>query len=217
MQERPNRATTGTASLDAIAPIAAFLVANRLGGLRWAVAMATAASLAVTVNRRRNGVPLGTFLPILTVLIIGRGVIGVITGSEDVYFGLGIAGKLAFGVLLLVSALTARSAAARLADIALEAPESAKTTETWRSTMAQISIIGGLYYLCSGAFDVWLYQRSSVEGYVVVRFLANWPLSVAALAGAFVIAQRRLPSIDGIDSVAAMIEQRWTPAAEQQK
>jgi hypothetical protein len=78
-------------SLEAIAPIVVFVVLNRLFGLRWAVVGATIWSLKVVIDRYRRGQPLGRFLPLVTVAVIGRGVIGVITDSETVYFGLGIA------------------------------------------------------------------------------------------------------------------------------
>ena len=74
--------------------------------------------------------------------------------------------------------------------------------------MAIITAIGGLYYGISAVIDVVLLQRNSIEGFVLLRFLANWPLSLVAISAAFFVAQRRLPTIPGVHSVADLMERR---------
>ena len=209
MQDPPAPpAAAGARSFDAVVPVVLFLVVNRLGGLRWAVAAATVWSLKVVVDRRRRGQTLGVVMPIITVAIIGRGVVGIITDSETVYFGLGIAAKFAAAAALIGSSAIGRPLAAAGAPYVLAVDEAMTRHPLWRSTMSMITVIAGLYYALSGAIDVVLLQRNSIEGFVLLRFLANWPLSLIAISAAFFLAQRRLPGIPGITSVAALMEQR---------
>ncbi len=198
----------GVRSLEPIAPILLFLVLNRLGGLRLAVAGATLWAIKLGVDRRRRGQPLGRFVPILTAALIARGVAGIITDSENVYFGLGIAGKFAGGALLLGSAMIGKPLAALGAPMLLAATDEMQRHPIWRSTMAWITAIGGLYYVASASLDIVLLQRNDIESFVLLRFVANWPLSLAAILLALFVAHLRLPLVPGVTSALELIETR---------
>lgn len=195
-------------SLESIGPILLFLALNRLVGLRWAVAGATLWSLKLVVDRRRRNQSLGVFLPVITAGLIARGLIAVIADSETVYFGLGIGAKFAVAVAAFGSVLIGRPLANLGAPHFLGVDTAVTGHPEWRTAMSAITGIGGLYYLLSGAVDIALFQRNSVEGFVLWRFLANWPLSVAALVAIAGVAQWRLNRIPGIDSVGELIEAR---------
>ena len=190
-----------------MAPILIFLVVNRLAGLRWAVLAATVWSIKVVIDRRRAGIPLGRFMPLVTGAVIIRGVIGIVTDSETVYFGLGIASKYAIALVLITSVLIGRPLAARAIPYLMVLPHDSDQHPIFIGTMRFVTVIAGVYYAASATFDIWLFQRSSVEGYVIVRFLANWPLSAAALV-AIVASLQRLQRIPGVDSVTDLVEQR---------
>lgn len=200
--------SSGLRSLEPVAPILVFLVLNRIGGLRLAVGGSTLWALKLGIDRRRRGQPLGRFVPILTVAIIARGIAGIVTDSETVYFGLGIAGKYAVAAVLIGSALVGRPLAALGAPYLLAATEEMQQHPVWRSTMAIISVIAGLYYLASASLDVVLLQRNGIEGFVLLRFLANWPLSLAAILLSLAVAQLRLPRVPGVTSALELVETR---------
>jgi hypothetical protein len=206
-QSLPAR-TGGFRSLEPVAPIIIFLALNRLGGLRVAVVGATLWGIKLAVDRRRRGQPLGRFVPILTVALIARGVAGIITDSETVYFGLGIAGKFAGAAVLIGSAVIGKPLAALGAPMLLAATDEMQKHPVWRSTMAIITAIAGLYYLASATLDVILLQRNGIEGFVLLRFIANWPLSLAAILLALAVAQVRLPRVPGVTSALDLIETR---------
>lgn len=209
MQHSPARpAPTGARSFDAVVPVVLFLAVNRLAGLRWAVAAATIWSLKVVIDRRRRGQALGVVMPIITLAIIGRGIIGIATDSETVYFGLGIGAKYAAAAALIGSALIRRPLAAVGAPHLFAVDDETTSHPLWRSTMSIITVIAGLYYAVSATIDVVLLQRNSIEGFVLLRFLANWPLSMLTISAAFYVAHRRLPRIPGVSSVAALMEGR---------
>jgi hypothetical protein len=74
--------------------------------------------------------------------------------------------------------------------------------------MAIITAIAGLYYVTSASFDIWLFRRNSVEGFVLLRFFANWPLSAVTLLAILIVLQVRLQKIPGIPPVATLVEER---------
>jgi len=189
-------------------PVLLFLAVNRLAGLRWAVVAATVWSIKVIVDRRRKQLPLGRFMPIVTAAVLIRGAIGAITGSETVYFGLGIATKYVVAAVLVGSAVIGAPLATKAAPYVMEIPKNMAQHHLFASTMAIVTLIGGLYYLLSASFDIWLFRRSSVEGFVLVRFLANWPLSSAAIIAIMATTQLRLQRIPDVPPVKALVEQR---------
>lgn len=212
MPERQTSGGTGVGgSLQSAVPVVLFVAVNRIGGLRWAVVVATLWSVWMVIDRRRRGVPLGVFMPVVTAAVIIRGAIGAITENETLYFGLGIATKFAVALVLALSVAIGRPLARVAAPYVLELTADVAAHRIFRSTMSIITSIGALYYLLSATFDVWLFRRSTVDGYVIIRFLANWPLSVAALAAVAGVASR-LKRIPGVDSVTALVEARMARA-----
>ena len=192
-------------SFEMLVPIVLFVLLNRFVGLRWAVIGATIWSVKVVLTRRRRGLSFGRFLPLVTAAVIGRGVVGVLTESEALYFGLGIGTKYAVAATLAVSVLARRPLASIAAANVFTIVQETQKHPVFRSTMAMVSVIGAVYYLVSATFDIWLYRRSSVEGYVIVRFLVNWPLSVAAGLFALLIMRRRLPSVPGLKALNELL------------
>ena len=57
--EQAGLASSG--GMDSVISVAAFMVANRLGGLGWAIAASTAWSLKAAYTRRRKGVGIGKY------------------------------------------------------------------------------------------------------------------------------------------------------------
>ncbi|MGZ0178455.1 MAG: DUF3159 domain-containing protein, partial [Acidimicrobiales bacterium] len=200
-------ATPSQFSMHAVIPVLVFLAANRIAGLRWAVLATTIGSLGVAVDRRRKGQPLGRLMPIVTAAVIVRGAIGIATGSETVYFGLGIATKYLMAAVLLGSATIGVPLAERAAPLVMRIPQEMAEHRLFRSTMAIITSIAGLYYVVSASFDIWLFRRSSVEGFVLLRFFANWPLTAVTLLAILVVLQSRLQKIPGVPPVATLVEQ----------
>lgn len=195
-------------SWQSAAPVLLFIAVNRLAGLRPAVVAATLWSVKVIVDRRRQGIPLGRFMPLITAAVILRGAAGAITDSEAVYFGIGIATRYVVAIALIGSVLVRRPLAALAAPHAMVMPQGMTQHRLFRSTMAIVTLIAGAYYIASATFDLWLFRRSSVEGFVIWRFLANWPLSAAAIVAALAVLQLRLTRIPGVSSVTALVEAR---------
>lgn len=201
------------ASLEGIFPVVAFMVLNSVAGLGWAIAGATVVSLWSAISRRRRGVPIGRFLPIIMVIIIGRGAIGIITDSEAVYFGLGIASKFAIAAALAISVAIGKAAVGYLAPYVLGFDDETQQHRSYRSAMAHITVIGAIYYLISASFDIWLFNNASTNQYVLVRFIVNWVFTTGAIVGSAIYLNRRLQEIPGMPSLMTVVEDRITEQA----
>lgn len=204
----PNDGKVGPNSLETIGPLVLFLVVNRLAGLRWAVAAATLWSLKLVVDRRRKGLPLGRFFPILTGAVLARGLIGIITDSEDVYFGLGIGAKGLTGLALVISVLVRKPLIARFLPSLLALESHTTSHPRYYRTANILTAIAGAYYITSALVDLWLYQRSSIEGFVLLRFVANWPLALAALLLAATLGNRQFDQIPDTPRLVELAERR---------
>lgn len=194
--------------LDSIMPIVLFLGLRRLFGLAWGIVGATAWALKVAVQRKRAGHPIGKFLPIITAGIIARGVVGIITDSEAVYFGIGIGVKAAIGVALIGSVLIGRNLIATYAPLLVGFDDATVANPIYRRAMDRVAIAAGVAQLVSSAFDVWLYNNSSVGGYLTIRFFVNWPFTTLVLFGAFAYLGRELAKIPGFPGMNALLEMR---------
>lgn len=145
----------------------------------------------------------------ITAALLVRGAIGAITGSEAVYFGLGIGAKFAGAAVLAASVLLGKPLAAVAAPHILVVSAETRRHQAFRSAMRDATLIGALYYCVSASFDVWLFQRSDVEGFVIIRLLANWPFGLLMLGGAFALVSARFRKIDGLEPLPTLLEQRF--------
>ncbi len=192
--------------IDSVAPVAIFLLLNRFAGLGWAVAGATVWGVQATVRRGRRGEAIGKFLPLLIIYLLVRGVIGIITDSEDVYFGIGIATKAAIGLGLIGTVIFRRSFLSQVLPMVLPfKPETIKH-KVFSRVMAQMTVALGFYQILTSVWDVWLYRQTSVDGYVVIRTLVGFPAGfVASLIAIFYI-DRSLRRADGFKGFVDLLE-----------
>jgi hypothetical protein len=200
--------------LDSVISVGVFMIANRWGGLGWAIGLSTAWSLTAAFRRRRKGLAIGKLLPITAAVLLVRGVIGIVTDSKAIYFGSGIAIQAAIGVGLIASALVGKSVIGQFAHRVLPFPAFVVAHPIYRSTMARLTIVAGTYEIAKSGWDVWIYNNSSTNGFVLLRFLAGWLSGVIAITASIVYADRRLKKIDGFDGMLPMLEE-MSPAGVQ--
>lgn len=197
-------------TLDNLGLIAIFLIANQLAGLRWAIAGASLWGARSMIMRKRRGSPIGKFLPILLLYLVVRGGLGIIFDSEDVYFGIGIATKVAIGLVLLGSVLIGKPLMNRLVPLVFPFDDEVKEHRIYHSTMSHLTLLGAAFELFSSVWDVWLLTNASVTGFVLIRFLVGTVLGIVVFMGAFFYAQRRLDKIPGFEGLLKMLERMST-------
>ena len=142
--------------IDSVAPVVIFLLLNRFAGLGWAVGGATVWGIQITVRRSRRGEAVGKFLPLLIVYLLVRGLIGIITDSEDVYFGIGIATKAAIGLGLIVTVLLKRSFLSQIIPAVLPFKKETIKHKVFSRVMSQMTVLLGFYQILTSIWDVWL-------------------------------------------------------------
>jgi hypothetical protein len=193
-------------AFDSIVSVAAFIVLDKIAGLPWAIAGATAWSLKATYVKHRKGQAIGWLLPTTTVYLIIRGVIGIITDSRAVYFGIGIGTKMLIGLGLIGSVVIGRGILAMYAHRILPFPEAVRTHRIFRSTMNHLTLFAGVYELGSAAWDIWLYNHSSTSGFVVIRLLVNYVATFVAIFGGLFYMDVRLKRIPGFGGLLELAE-----------
>lgn len=199
-------ATSYRRLIDSVAPVAIFLLLNRFAGLGWAVAGATVWGVQASVRRTRRGEAIGKFLPLLIFYLLVRGLIGIITDSEDVYFGIGIATKAAIGLGLIGTVIFRRSFLSQVLPIVLPFKAETIKHKVFSRVMAQMTVVLGLYQILTSIWDIWLYRQTSVDGYVVIRTLVGFPAGfIASLLGVFYI-DRSLRRADGFKGFVDLLE-----------
>ena len=193
-------------AIDSVMPIVAFLVLNRWASLGWAVAGATAWSIKAAVSRRRHGEAVGRFLPLLVAYLVVRGVIGIATDSEAVYFGIGIGTKALIGMVIVATAVVGRPFLARVFPLAVPLAAETVAHTVFRRTMGRLTVALGAYQLLTSVWDIWLYNQTSVDGYVAVRALVGWPAGFIVSCLGLWYADRALRAAPGFPGLLDLLD-----------
>lgn len=201
------RGFRSSGAFDALGSVAAFMLGNRFGGLGLAIGLVTAWSLVAALRRARNGIGIGKLLPITTGYLVLRGAIGLATGSKAVYFGTSIGTKVAIGLVLLGSAMVGRSLLGRYAPLVIPFPAFVLAHPRYRRTMRNLTILAGVFEIGTAAWDVWLYNRTSTNGFVLIRLLVSYVSGFVTIFGGIVYADISLRKIPGFDGLLAVLEE----------
>ena len=192
--------------LDSVLPVALFLVLNRVWGLAAGVAGATLWSIKVAVSRRRRGEVVGRFLPILVAYLVVRAGVGIWTDSEAVYFGIGIGTKAAIGLALIGTVVGGRPILPRYAPAVVPFSADSQAHPGYHRVMARLTVLLGAYQLATSTWDVWLFNQTSTDGYVLIRFVVGWPAGTAATMAAFLWADRALRVVPDCPGLFELME-----------
>ena len=194
--------------LDAALSVLLFIGVNSQWGLGWAIAASTTWSLIATYRRRRNGLPIGWYLPGVTVYLLIRGFLGIAFDSEALYFGIGIATKALVGLGLAVSVMIGRPLVGELLPFVIPFPDDVRRHPIYASTMAKLTLVAAGYELVSAGWDVWLYNNASINGFLIVRLFSGWLSAFITISASLVFANRALSRIESFDGLVAMFETR---------
>ena len=193
-------------TIDSVMPIVAFLVLNRWASLGWAVAGATAWSIKAAVSRRRHGEAVGRFLPLLVVYLVVRAVIGIATDSEAVYFGIGIGTKALIGMALVATAVVGRPFLARVFPLAVPLAAETVAHPVFRRTMGRLTVALGAYQLLNSVWDIWLYNQTSPDRYLVIRTLVGLPAGFIVSCLGLWYADRALRAAPGFPGLLDLLD-----------
>ena len=215
MSQTPDGPTPGTPpsqrrqhqrAIDSVMPIVAFLVLNRWASLGWAVAGATAWCIKAAVSRWHHKEAVGRFLPLLIAYLVVRGVIGIVTDSEAVYFGIGIGTKALIGMVIVATAVVGRPFLARVFPLAVPLAAETVAHPVFRRTMGRLTVALGAYQLLTSAWDIWLYNQTSPDGYVAIRALVGWPVGFIVSCLGLWYADRALRAAPGFPGLLDLLD-----------
>ncbi len=198
---RPDR----TRVLDSVLPVALFIGLEHFWGLAAGVAGATLWSLKVAVGRRRRGEEVGRYLPVLVAYLLVRAVIGIVTDSDAVYFGIGIGTKAAIGAALIVTVLLGKPFLVRYAHLVVPFERATRDHPRYGQVMGHLTVGLGCYQFLTSAWDIWLFNQTSTGNYVLIRFLVGWPAGTMASLVAFLWADRALRKVPGFSGILNLI------------
>lgn len=216
------------ATLETVAPVLLFVVLNArffvlpdtFGSDRFWFATAVIASVGWSLfsirRRKRQGLPVGRFIPIVTGWLVFRGLIGVITGNEQIFFALSIAAKVAIGLALLGTVVMGRSFAGQAAPWVFGFSPRVQAHPSYISGMAGVTVIAAVYEFLSAIFDWWLLfvQEASANEFVLIRYVVNWGASTVAVLIAYLYIGRRLREIEGFPGLTSILERQVEAYAE---
>ncbi|MXZ30148.1 MAG: hypothetical protein F4078_07505 [Acidimicrobiia bacterium] len=193
---------------DTLLAVVAFVALFRFWGLGPAIGAITVISLLSGVLRVRSGVGVGKLLPLVTIGVVARGVVGILTDNDDIYFGIGIGYKFAIAAALMLSAPLKLNPATDLVARTLGLPALVCSHEAYRSAVDRIIVVFGLLLGAAAGFDIWFLGVTDPDEYVLFRYLINWPLYVGFTTLSLLFLSRRLGRIPGFPGLMNLLEQQ---------
>ena len=171
--------STGPGRLRALTPLlptGAFLLFDAWLGLVAAMMVATGISVVLLVARHREGGGVGILLPISLGYVVLKGVAGVATESEVVYFGVGLVLTALVTVAVGATAFTPRPAASLVLPLVTPYRHLSASHPAYRRVSAQVTAVWALAELGITAWEAWHLARVSGSEFVVARSVVAWPV-----------------------------------------
>ena len=201
-------------NLDQFMPVVLFLVFYNLVNTEVAVIAATAWSVKAAYSRRRRGLPIGTWLPVITGYLLARAAVSIAVerdlvdfgvSSEAVYFGIGIGTKMLVGVAAAVTILVGRPFVVWAAHRFLQLPEELKHHPDFLSTLRNVTWVVTVYEVGSAVWDFWLYNNAGVSLFLVTRQVVNFVAAFLLIFATLLYVDRRFSKIDGCPSLVDLV------------
>ena len=142
----------------------------------------------------------------LVAYLVVRGVIGIATDSEAVYFGIGIGTKALIGMALVATAVVGRPFLARVFPLAVPLAAETVAHPVFRRTMGRLTVALGAYQLLTSVWDIWLYNQTSADGYVAIRALVGWPAGFIVSCLGLWYADRALRAAPGFPGLLDLLD-----------
>lgn len=165
-----------TVALTSLLPTGVFLVFDAWLGLVGAMVAASASSLVLLVVRRRGGNGIGILLPLSLVFVMVKAVAGVITDSQVVYFGAGLALTALISVAVGATAFTRTPVASYLIPLVTPYRHLSSDHPAYRRVSAQITAVWALVELGITSWEAWHLTVTSASDFVVTRSVVAWPV-----------------------------------------
>lgn len=205
----------GGGTLDQTMPVVLFLVFYNRVSIEAAVAASTIWSLKAAVSRRRRGLNIGLMLPAVTVYLILRSAVTIAAerelidfgiSTEAVYFGIGFATKILVGVVFATTIWRGRSFMAWVVDRFLGLPDGMSEDHRYIRTMATATWFIVAFEILTAIWDIYLYNNTGVNLFVLTRFGVNFILGFVAITGGLMYIDHKLQPIPGYPGLTELLQ-----------
>lgn len=163
-------------ALTSLFPTGVFLVVDGWLGLVAAMVAASVMTLVLLILRRQRGDGVGVLLPLSLGFVVVKGVAGVVTESQVVYFGAGLALTGLITVAVGATAFTKTPVASYLIPLVTPYGHLSSDHPVYRRVAAQVTAVWALVELAITSWEAWHLTNSSASEFVVTRSLVAWPV-----------------------------------------
>lgn len=165
-----------TTALSSLLPTGVFLLVDGWLGLVAAMIAASGTTLALLVLRRKRGDGVGILLPLSLGFVVVKAVAGVVTESQVVYFGSGLALTALVAIAVGATAFTKMPVASYLLPLVTPYRHLSSDHPVYRRVSAQITAAWALVELGITSWEAWHLTASSGSEFVVARSVVAWPV-----------------------------------------
>ena len=223
LAETSRRAVWGWRSnLDQLMPVLLFLAFFNLDGLRigWlsnievAIIAATGWSVKAAYSRRRRGLPIGAWLPVITGYLLVRAAVSIAVerelvdfgvSTEAVYFGIGIGTKMLVGVAAAVTVVAGKPFMLWVARRFVPLAETVLRDRGFVATMRNVTLVIVAYEIGSSVWDIWLYNNAGVNLFLLTRQVVNFVVAFLLIFVTLLYIDRRISKIDGCPNLTDLV------------
>ncbi|MCY4279945.1 MAG: hypothetical protein OXC59_04440 [Acidimicrobiaceae bacterium] len=217
-------------NFDQLMPVVLFLVffnfeSLRVAGLNnieIAIIAASAWSVKAAYSRRRRGLPIGAWLPVITAYLLLRAGISIAVerdlvdfgvSTEAVYFGIGIGTKMLVGLAAAATVIAGRPAMMWAARRFMRLPGEVYDDPDFVTTMRNVTWVVTFYEVGSAVWDFWLYNNASVNWFLVTRQGVNFFAAFLVILATLLYVDRRFSRIEGCPTLPELISRAASQTA----
>jgi len=187
---RPRPGTGGTTAVLArslkgalygFIPLTAFYIAQRAGGIRWAVGLGIALSLAVIpLELRQTGHMRWCWVGVVGV--VAGGVLALVTHNPRLFFARSVAGDAILGSAMLVSLVMRKPLVGMFASWSVKISPAYKETAAYKRSFWLVTLVWGVVNLARAGGRAYMIVKGTLGGVMLVNVLTGWPVFAALVA-----------------------------------
>ena len=166
---------------DAFGPVAAFYVLWKLWGLVPGIVAATIVALLSYRYERRQQRP-GLVVRLSLVFVAVQAVVGLWTGSAEIYLAIPVFANAGYGLAFIGSTLIGRPLAGVFAEELFPLPDEVRASRTHRRIFGHISLAWGVYMVTRSALRLFVLVAFGVDLFVAVGFVTGFPVTMALMS-----------------------------------
>src|SRR5262249_42752293 len=124
----------------------------------------------------------GLVVRVALVFVVIQAVVGLWTGSAEIYLAIPVFVNAGYGLVFIGSVLIGRPLAGVFAEELFPLPDEVKASKTHRRVFGQISLVWGAYMVTRNALRLFVLVALGVDLFVAVGFVTGFPVTMALMS-----------------------------------